>query len=110
MRGGARASDNFHAMHRFAPCLAALLAACTQTVADDALGVCAPLCRCTDSPLPGEQRDCTDTCTAQFIAHPFGDACVACVVDHATQCPSLLDDCTPICTQATPLGSYGQPQ
>jgi hypothetical protein len=86
------------------------LAGCTETVAGDALDVCTPLCRCSDAPLPGEQRDCMATCTAQFVAHPLAAPCVTCVVDHAARCPGLLDDCGPVCTQATPLGSYEQPQ
>jgi hypothetical protein len=93
-------------MVRLALGCAVLLAACTQTVAEDALDVCPPLCRCTDSPLPGEQHDCTASCTAQFVAHPLGDACVACVVGHAARCPSLLDDCGPLCTEpSVPIAS-----
>jgi hypothetical protein len=94
-------------MHRLVLGWMVFLAACTQTVADDALSVCAPLCRCADVPLPGEQRDCVTSCTAQFEAHPLGDACVACVAGHASRCTTLIDDCTPSCTQATPLQSYG---
>jgi hypothetical protein len=94
-------------MHRLLIGLAALLAACTPSLADEALDVCAPLCRCTDDPLPGEQRECTAACTTQFIAHPLGEACVACVVEHAARCPSLIDDCGPICTQATPAPTQG---
>jgi len=97
-------------MYRLALGLAALLAACTQTPAEQALDVCTPLCRCTDNPLPGEQRDCTAACTEQFVAHPLGDACIACVVEHSARCPSLLDDCGPVCTQATPLPADGEPQ
>jgi hypothetical protein len=96
-------------MHRLAIGFSALLAACTPTVTDEAIEVCAPLCQCTDVPLPGEQRDCTAACTAQFEAHPLGEPCVACVVEHAAHCPTLLDDCGPVCTQATPLPAYGQP-
>jgi hypothetical protein len=96
-------------MRRLAIGWMVLLAACTQTVADDALSVCQPLCSCTDIPLPGEQRECVADCTLQFEAHPLGDACIACVVDHASRCTGLVDDCQPICTQATPLRGYARP-
>jgi hypothetical protein len=76
------------------------LAACTPTLADEASEVCYPLCRCNDVPLPAEQRDCTASCIAQFERNPPGDACVRCVVEHADRCTRLLDDCTPVCTQA----------
>jgi hypothetical protein len=94
-------------MHRFVIGLMALASACTQTLADEALSVCQPLCRCSDSPLPAEQRDCRAACVILFERTPLGEACVACVVEHANRCPSLLDDCGPVCTQAVPLESYG---
>jgi hypothetical protein len=84
------------------------LAACTPTLADEATEVCTPLCRCNDVPLPAEQRDCTASCIAQFEQHPPGDACVRCVVEHADRCTRLLDDCTPVCTQA--MARDGAPQ
>jgi hypothetical protein len=77
----------------------ALAAGCTQTVTDDAISVCQPLCRCSDVPLPGEQRECTSQCTARFEMHPLGEACVSCVVGHADRCTGLVEDCVPICTQ-----------
>ena len=109
MRRGAFAFDNFFAMHRLAIGLMALLAACTQTVADEAISACAPLCRCTDVPLPAEQRTCTATCTKQFEQNPPSDACVTCVVEHANRCTTLMDDCNPVCVQAGPLPGYGGP-
>jgi len=91
-------------MPRLALGLAALLAGCAQTIPDDAVSVCTPLCRCGDSPLPGEQRDCVASCTAQFEMHPLGAACVECVVGHATACAQLADDCNTACLQALPAG------
>jgi len=90
-------------MHRFAIGLMALLAACTETPADQALSVCAPLCRCAEVPLPSAQRECTATCITQFERSPLPDACVACVIEHADRCTTLIDDCTADCTQAVPL-------
>jgi hypothetical protein len=84
------------------------LAACTQSIAEDAFSVCRPLCRCTESPLPGEQDSCTAGCMMQFARNPLGDACIACVVEHATRCTTLLEDCTPVCTQPEPLESYAE--
>ena len=95
-------------MHRLVIGWTALLVACTQTLADEAISVCQPLCVCTDSPLPAEQHDCTAGCTAQFEMHPLGDACVTCVVEHGNRCTTLIDECSAICTQATPLQSYGR--
>jgi hypothetical protein len=88
-------------MHRWAIVLA--LAGCTATVADQALGVCQALCHCSDTPLPGEQRACISVCSAQFEMNPLGDACAACVVEHAQRCTTLLSDCETLCTQAIPL-------
>lgn len=76
------------------------LAACTPTLRDEAIEVCYPLCRCTDVPLPAEQRECTASCIAQFEHNPPSEACVSCVVEHADRCTRLRDDCTPVCTQA----------
>ena len=81
----------------------AAVAACATTVADDAISVCQPLCRCGDIPQPGEQRDCVDTCVAQFEAHPLGEACVVCVVGHGQSCAALTDACADVCLQAAPL-------
>lgn len=89
-------------MQRLALYLAIALASCAQSPADEALGVCHALCRCTDVALPGEQRDCIAVCSQQFEQHPLSDACAACAVEHADRCPILLDDCGPICTEATP--------
>lgn len=96
-------------MHRLAIGFLALLAACTQTVADEAISVCEPLCRCADVPLPAEQRECTATCIAQFERTPLGAACAACVVEHANRCTTLITDCDPVCRQAVPLQSYEVP-
>jgi len=104
---GTDAADNLFAMHRLAIGFLALLAACTQTVADEAVSVCEPLCRCAEVPLPAVQTECTTGCIAQFERTPFGAACSACVVAHANRCTTLITDCDPVCTQAVPLQSYG---
>lgn len=93
-------------MHRIAIGLMVLLAACTQTLADEAISVCQPLCACTDVPLPAEQRECTATCTTQFERNPLDNACVACIIEHAKRCTALLDECDPVCRQAVPLQAY----
>jgi len=95
-------------MRRLAIAVLAVVAACAQSVAEDALIVCRPLCRCIDSPLPGEQQSCTADCMTQFTRGPLGDACIACVVEHADRCGTLLDDCSPVCTQPVPLESYAE--
>jgi len=100
--------DNSAAMHRFAIGWVILFAACTPTAVDDAISVCQPLCRCTET-LPGAQRDCAASCTLQFERDPLDDTCVACVVEHADRCSTLIDDCRLSCLQATPLPSYGGP-
>lgn len=84
-------------MGRFAIGLVVLLAACTDTLGDEALSVCLPLCRCADAPLPGEQRDCTSACVTAFENNPPAQACSACVIAHADRCTSLIDDCTLAC-------------
>lgn len=93
-------------MLRFAIGLVVVLAACTQTVADQAVTFCHPLCRCIDIPLPGEQRECVDGCIQLFERDPLASSCVDCVLEHADRCPTLLDDCNPICSQNSPLESY----
>jgi hypothetical protein len=108
LRPDGGAFDNSAAMHRFAIGWMILFAACTQTAVDDAISVCQPLCRCTET-LPGAQRDCTASCTRQFEQSPLGEACVACVVEHADRCSTLVDDCRLFCVQATPLPSFGGP-
>ena len=107
LRRGASTADNLFAMHRLAIGFLALLAACTQTVADEAISVCAPLCRCIDVPLPDVQRECTATCTTQFEQGPLGAACATCIVGHANRCTTLITDCDPVCRQPMPLQSYG---
>ena len=94
-------------MHRFAIGWMILLAACTPTAVDDAISVCQPLCHCTESPLPALQRECAADCTVRFEQRPLGEACVTCVLEHADRCTTLVDDCSLVCTQATPLPSYG---
>ena len=93
-------------MRRLAIAVLAMLAACTQSISEDAFSVCHPLCRCTDSRLPGAQHSCTARCTTQFTRNPLGDTCIACVVEHADRCATLLDDCGAVCTQPEPLESY----
>ena len=95
-------------MHRLAIGFLVLLAACTQTLADEALSVCAPLCRCIDVPLPSEQRACTAGCITQFERTPLDEGCTACLTAHTNRCTTLLDDCRSVCGQATPLQSYGE--
>ena len=93
-------------MHRLAIAWMLLLVACTQTVADDAVRACEPLCQCAEAPLPGVQRDCTSTCIVQFERGPLPESCTACIADHAGRCTTLFEDCDPLCRQATPLSSY----
>lgn len=81
--------------------------ACAQSVVDDAQSFCTQFCRCLDSPLPGQQRECNAACVADFESDPLGDLCIQCVAGHAQHCATLLDDCSPVCAQATPLQSYG---
>ena len=86
------------------------VAACTQSLADDAQRFCAPFCHCSAGQLPDQQRACTSQCAAEFQSDPLGELCVACVVEtakHADRCPTLVDDCTPFCTEAQSLQSYG---
>jgi hypothetical protein len=92
-------------MRRLAIAVLAMLAACTQSLSEDGFSVCHPLCRCTGSPLPGAQQSCTEDCMTRFARSPLGDACIACVVEHADRCATLLDDCSPVCTQPVPLAS-----
>jgi len=93
-------------MHRLAIAWTLLLAACAQTVADDAVRACEPLCQCAAPPLPGVQRDCTTTCIMQFERSPLPESCTACLVDHSDRCTTLIEDCEQVCFQATPLASY----
>jgi len=95
-------------MRRLAIVVLATLAACTQSIAEDAFSVCRPLCRCTESPLPAEQQSCTAGCMTQFARGPLGEPCIACVVEHADRCTTLLEDCNPVCTQAVPLESCAE--
>lgn len=95
-------------MHRLVILCVVVLGACAQTVADDAVRVCTPLCGCADSPLPGVQRDCVAGCTDQFEATPLAESCIQCVVEHADRCATLLDDCVPRCRQPMPLASYAE--
>ena len=95
-------------MRRLAIAVLALLAACAQSISEDAFCVCHELCRCTDSPLPGAQQSCTAGCMTQFARNPLGDTCIACVVEHVDRCATLLEDCGPVCTQPVPLESYAE--
>jgi len=83
-----------------------VLSACTQTLADDTISTCHPLCRCATS-LPGDQRACVASCQVLFERAPLADACVACVVAHTNRCSTLIDDCNPVCAQDVPLESLG---
>ena len=93
-------------MHRLAIAWTLMLVACAQTVADNAVRACEPLCQCAQVPLPGVQRDCTTACITQFERSPLSEACTACIADHADRCTTLLEDCNSFCLQATPLLSY----
>jgi len=95
-------------MRRLAIGLLALLAACVQTPADEAISVCGPLCHCADVPLPAEQRTCTATCITQFERNPLDEVCIDCVIAHANRCTTLTEDCSPVCIQTVPLGAYGR--
>ena len=77
----------------------ACLAACAPSPEDQALDLCQPLCRCNDVPLPSEQAACNASCERRFAMHPSSDACIDCVVEHTDRCPTLAQDCTPLCTQ-----------
>lgn len=92
-------------MHRLAIAWLLLLVACTQTVADDAVRACEPLCQCA-APLPGARRDCTTTCITQFERSPLPEPCTACIAEHLDRCTTLIADCDPFCLQATPLAAY----
>ena len=89
--------------------LAALLAACTQTPADEAISICEPLCHCTAVPLPSAQRACTTTCVTEFETNPLSVPCIDCVIAHENRCTTLMNDCNPICSQGAPLPAYGGP-
>src|SRR5262245_37644988 len=95
-------------MRRLAIAVLVVLGACTQSLSERGFSVCHPLCRCTDSRLPGVQQGCTEDCVIRFARNPLGDACIACVVEHADRCATLLDDCSPVCTQPVPLESYAE--
>jgi hypothetical protein len=97
-------------MHRFGFGLWVLVAGCASTIADDALSVCQPLCRCGDVPLPAEQRDCVASCVAQFERNPLGADCVTCVISHATTCARLDADCGELCSQAIPRAPGAGPR
>lgn len=92
-------------MPRLAIVWVIVLAACAQTVADNALRTCDPLCGCVEA-LPTAQQECTSTCVIAFERSPLNEACIACIVDHRDRCATLFDDCTPLCAQAVPLRSY----
>ena len=80
--------------------------ACAQTVADNAVRACNPLCGCVEAPLPSAQQDCVATCTTQFERGPLSEACIECIGDHADRCTTLFDECTPFCIQTVPLAAY----
>jgi hypothetical protein len=92
-------------MHRLVIVWVVVLVACAQTVADDALRACAPLCGCAE-PLPAAQQDCTGQCITEFERSPLTEACIVCIDQHRDRCATLLGDCTSLCTQAVPLRSY----
>jgi hypothetical protein len=94
-------------MYGFAIGFLVLFAACTQTAAEEALSVCQPLCRCAEVPLPAAQRACLDDCVTEVEQNPLGDECVACVIEHADRCLTLVDDCSPVCIQSVSLSSDG---
>jgi hypothetical protein len=52
--------------------------------------------------LPGDQRTCIAACVQQTTIAPSED-CLACVDDHAADCPALVTECDPACKQATPI-------
>jgi hypothetical protein len=101
-----RAGSTIPAMHRLAIVWMVALVACAQTVADNAVRTCQPLCGCAVSPLPAAQRDCTAECTMNFEMTPLAEPCIECVVEHADRCTTLFDDCRSSCNQTVPLTSY----
>ena len=92
-------------MQRLAIVWVVVLVACTQTVADNAVRACDPLCGCAQ-PLPTAQRDCTTECVAVFERSPLPELCVACIVEHRDRCGALILDCDPLCVEPVPLASY----
>jgi hypothetical protein len=93
-------------MHRLAIVSMVALVACAQTVADDAVRTCQPLCECAVSPLPAAQRDCTAGCATEFEMDPLAEICIQCIVEHANRCTTLFDDCRSFCSEPVPLTSY----
>ena len=73
-------------MQRLVIAWVVVLAACAQTVADDAVRTCQPLCVCSESPLPSVRRACNAACTAQFERTPLPEVCIECIVEHADRC------------------------
>ena len=103
MRARDRAFDNFY-MRGFAWIAVAALWGCTQTVQDEARGVCQVLCTCTTAPLPAVRADCQTKCTGEFSSNPLPQQCIECVLDHQNKCTTFEDDCNPLCQRATPGG------
>lgn len=83
------------------------VAACAQSLVDDAQTFCTQACRCLDSPLPAQQAECNSQCVADFEDAPLDALCVQCVTAHAQHCSTLVDDCGPFCNSATALQSLG---
>jgi hypothetical protein len=92
-------------MHRLAIIWVVGLVACTQTVVDNALRACDPLCGCAET-LPSAQQACTADCITAFERSPLREACIVCISDHRDRCATLFDDCVSLCSQEVPLRSY----
>ena len=92
-------------MPRLAIVWVIVVAGCAQTVEDNALRTCDPLCGCAEA-LPSLQQACTTGCVTAFERSPLNEACIVCIVDHRDRCATLFDDCASLCSQAVPLGSY----
>ncbi len=79
-----------------------LAAACHTPPEVETEQFCTIACSCLEpSVLPGDERDCIATCVQQMPTPP-SEQCLACVDDHAADCPALVTDCDPACKQATP--------
>lgn len=86
----------------------AALWGCTQTVQDEARGVCQVLCDCTTAPLPAARTECNTKCVGQFSSNPLPELCVECVLEHQNRCSTVEDDCNPLCQQTQPGGGGNQ--
>jgi hypothetical protein len=93
-------------MNRIAIAWVVVLAGCAQTVIDNAIRTCQPLCGCAVSPLPSAQQDCNASCEMAFERTPLPELCIQCITAHADRCATLFDDCDTACSTNVQLSSY----